>query len=101
MFYYYVLLRIITLDRASHETRRFLPPGVRHERSQCRISLVYVRSGSLHVNLVRRLGRLAAAVDQTAPPHNLRRRVQHGVNLLDAQEKNASSLHEWKQACTH
>ena len=74
MFYYYVLLRIITLDRASHETRRFLPPGVRHERSQCRISLVYVRSGSLHVNLVRRLGRLAAAVDQTAPPHNLRRR---------------------------
>ena len=73
MFYYYVLLRIITLDRASHETRRFLPPGVRHERSQCRISLVYVRSGSLHVNLVRRLGRLAAAVDQTAPPHNLRR----------------------------
>jgi len=98
---YYVFLRIITLDHASYETRRFLPPGVRHQRSQCRISLVYVGSGSLHVNLVRRLGRLAAAVDKTAPPHNLSCRVQHGVNLLDAQVQSASSLHKWKQACTH
>ena len=84
MCYYYVLLRIMTLDRASHETRRFLPPGVRHERSQCTISLVYFGSGSLHVNRVRCLGRLAAAVDQTAPQHNLRRRVQHGVKLSES-----------------
>ena len=28
------------------------------------------------------LGSLAAAVDQAAPPHDLRRRVQHSVNLL-------------------
>ena len=81
---YIVFLHIITLDRASHETRHFLPPGVRHERAQHRISMVYVGSGSLNVNLVGSLCRLTAAVDQTAPPHDLRRKVWEGVNLLVA-----------------
>ena len=81
---YIVFQHIITLDRASHETRHFLPPGVRHERAQHRISMVYVASGSLNVNLVGSLCRLTAAVDQAAPLQDLRHTVQDGVNLLVA-----------------
>ena len=68
-----MLLHVITLDSTSHEARCLLPSGVRHERAQRRISLVYVGSGSLNVDLVGSLCGLTAAVDQTAPPHDLRR----------------------------
>ena len=74
---------------------------MRHERAERRISLVYVGTWSFHLNLVGSLGRLAAAVDQAAPAHDLRRGVQDGVNLLVAQVKKASKLLEWEQACTH
>jgi len=101
MQHYVILLHIATLDCASHETRSFLPPGMCHQRAQGRISLVYIGAWSLHVNLVRSLCRLAAAVDQAAPPHDLGCTVHHGVNLLTAQVEHISALLEWKQAGAH
>ncbi len=71
--YYVVLLYIMTcftLDCASHET--CFPPGVRHERAECRILLVYIRARSFYINLVGSLGSLATAVDQAAPQHDFR-----------------------------
>ena len=94
MQHYVILLHIAALDSASHETRSFLPPGVRHQRAQRRISLIYIGAWSLHVNLVRSLCRLAAAVDQAAPPHDLGCTVHHGVNLLAAQIRDVSKLLE-------
>ena len=80
---YYVLYYLgIGLDRASHETCRLLPPSVRLEFAHRWILLVDIRSRSLHVYVVRCLGSLAAAVNQAAPPHDLRRWVQHSVNLV-------------------
>jgi hypothetical protein len=73
MLYYYTLKHVFTLDGAAHETRRFFPPGVSHECTQRRISLIYVGPRSFHVNFVGSLGRLATAVDQAAPTHDLRR----------------------------
>ena len=92
--YYVLLLRITTLNSASHETRSFLPPSVRHQRAQRRISLVYIRAWSLHVNLVRSLGCFAAAIDQATPSHDLRCTVHHRVNLLAAEIKIVSVLLE-------
>ena len=42
-----------------------------------------------------------AAVDQAAPPHDLRRRVQHGVNLLVAQVQQVTKFLEREQAGAH
>ena len=69
MFNHNEILHVISVDRASHDTVHLFPQGVRHQCAQCRISLVYVGSGSLYVNLVLFLGRLAAAFDETAPPN--------------------------------
>ena len=44
---------------------------------------------------------LSAAVDQAAPPHDLRRRVQHRVNLLVAQVQKVSSFPEREQTGAH
>ena len=43
------------------------------------------------------LSSLATATDQAAPPHDLRRRVQHRVNLLVAQVQKVARFLEREQ----
>ena len=65
---------------------------MRHQHAQRRNLLVYIGAWSLHVNLVRSLCCLDAAVDQAAPLHDLRLTVHHRVNLLAAEIRNVSLL---------
>ena len=91
----------ITLNPAAHKARSLLPPGVRHQCSQSWIPLVDVGSRSLHVYLVCCFGSLAAAVYQAAPSHDLRRRVQHRVNLLAGQVQKVAEFLEREHTCAH
>ena len=54
-----------------------------HGVTRC-IPVVYIRSWSLDVDLVGAFWTLAAGVDEVSPAHDLRRPVQHGVDLFIA-----------------
>ena len=63
--------------------------------------MVDIRSRPLDIGLVRAFWTLAAGVDEVSPAHDLRRPVQHGVNLLVAQVQQPTKLPERKHGCTH
>ena len=65
------------------------------------IPVVYIRSWSLDVDLVGAFWTLAAGVDEVSPAHDLRRPVQHCVDLFIAQVQKPAKLPERKHGCAH